>query len=324
MRKIIVLNVGAPSVLEVTEVATPQISAGQALVRVEAAGINFLDVYQRQGVISAPRPFTPGFEGVGTVIEAGAGDAAPRPGARVAWINNFGSYADVVLVPFDQLIPIPQDFAISAGLLFQGVTAQYLIREYRTIAPSDVVLVHSAAGGVGQVLVQWAKHLGARVIATASTDKKLEIARKLGADTLINYSRESFREKVLDATEGHGADLVFDAVGAKTFSESVASLAPRGTAVSYGFASGAPGPVEMEALIHKAARVAAGSVFAYISNPSEMRRRASEVLRGIEDGWLRPSRVQTFTLEDAPEAHRLLEGRFSDGKLALIPQGQQT
>jgi NADPH2:quinone reductase len=319
MRKVLVKEKGDPSVLEVVEADPPKVAPGKALIRVEAAGINFLDVYQRQGALEVPRPFTPGFEGVGRVIEAGPGDGAPRPGTRVAWINVFGSYADLVLVPFEQLIPLPQNLDIDAGLLFQGATAQYLIREYRTITSSDVVLVHAAAGGVGQILVQWAKHLGARVIATASTDEKLEIARSLGADTLINYSRESFREKVLDETQGRGADLVLDAVGAKTFTDSVASLAPRGTAVSYGLASGPPSAVDIESLIHRSARVAAGSVFTYISDPSEMKHRVSEVIRGIDEGWLRPSRVKTFALEEVAEAHRLLENRLSDGKLALIP-----
>ncbi len=319
MRKIVITEVGDPDVLKTVEAAPLKAGVGTALVRVEAAGINYLDVYQRQGLLEVPRPFTPGFEGVGTVIEISDTGEGPRPGSRVAWINSFGSYAEIAVVPVDQLIPIPEKFEISEGLLFQSVTAQYLINEYRTIKPSDTVLVHSAAGGVGQILVQWAKHLGAKVIATASSEEKLEIARKLGADTLINYSRESFRERVFEHTAGRGADLVLDAVGATTFADSVASLAPRGTAVSYGLASGPPNAVEIMPLVHKAARVAAGSIFAYISDPAEMLHRAEDVIRAIEEGWLSLGQAKTFSLQDAPAAHRLLESRMSIGKLALIP-----
>ncbi len=319
MRKVVVAEIGHPDVLKTVDVAVPKSLAGTALVHVEAVGINYLDVYQRQGVLEVPRPFTPGFEGVGTVIEGFDSSAGPRAGTRVAWINGFGSYAEIAAIPIDQLIPIPERFDIGSGLLFQAVTAQYLMNEYRIIKPSDTVLIHSAAGGVGQILVQWAKHLGAQVIATASSDEKLEAARRFGADILINYSRESFRERVLELTAGHGADLVLDAVGATTFADSVASLASRGTAVSYGLASGPPNAVEIMPLVHKAARVAAGSIFAYISDPAEMLHRAKEVIRAIEEGWLSLGKPKTFSLEDAPAAHRLLESRMSIGKLALIP-----
>jgi len=289
-------------------------------VRVEAAGINYLDVYQRSGSVKMPTPttFTPGFEGVGRVLNVGDGVTGLKAGSRVAWINSFGSYAEQVALPVEQAIMIPESFNVDQAMLFQGVTAQYLLAEYRAVRPGDVVLVHAAAGGVGQWLVQWLKHLGAVVIGTASNEDKLKAIRSLGADHAVNYSN-GFLEQVRDLTSGRGVDLALDAVGQTTFSDTVKALAPRGMAISYGQASGIAPDVQVLPLILKGARVAGASLFVYIGDPKEMQARAAEVIAGVQEGWLRMTKSTTFALDDVVASHRAIEGRSTQGKLVLIP-----
>jgi NADPH2:quinone reductase len=289
-------------------------------VRVEAAGINYLDVYQRSGSVKMPTPttFTPGFEGVGRVLNVGEGVTGLKAGSRVAWINSFGSYAEQVALPVEQAIMIPESFNVDQAMLFQGITAQYLLAEYRAVRPGDVVLVHAAAGGVGQWLVQWLKHLGAVVIGTASNEDKLKAIRSLGADHAVNYSN-GFLEQVRDLTSGRGVDLALDAVGQTTFSDTVKALAPRGMAISYGQASGIAPDVQVLPLILKGARVAGASLFVYIGDPKEMQARAAEVIAGVQEGWLRMTKSTTFALDDVVASHRAIEGRSTQGKLVLIP-----
>jgi NADPH2:quinone reductase len=289
-------------------------------VRVEAAGINYLDVYQRSGSVKMPTPttFTPGFEGVGRVLNVGDGVTGLKAGSRVAWINSFGSYAEQVALPVEQAIMIPESFNVDQAMLFQGITAQYLLAEYRAVRPGDVVLVHAAAGGVGQWLVQWLKHLGAVVIGTASNEDKLKAIRSLGADHAVNYSN-GFLEQVRDLTSGRGVDLALDAVGQTTFSDTVKALAPRGMAISYGQASGIAPDVQVLPLILKGARVAGASLFVYIGDPKEMQARAAEVIAGVQEGWLRMTKSTTFALDDVVASHRAIEGRSTQGKLVLIP-----
>ena len=273
MRKIVVFSAGGPEVLVLGAAAMPALDAGHVLVDVEAAGVNYLDVYLRNGALDLPRPFTPGLEGVGTVRAIGAGVTGIEVGARVAWINGPGSYAEQIALRTEQAIMLPPNFSTKDSLLFQGVTAQYLVTEYRAILPGDVVLVQAAAGGVGQILVQWLKHLGATVIGTASTEAKLDTIRDLGADHAINYSN-GFLERVLELTAGRGVDIAFDAVGASTFAFSVKALAKRGMAIAYGQASGVAPDVQVYPLIEKGARVAGATIFVYIEDPAEMQRRA--------------------------------------------------
>jgi NADPH2:quinone reductase len=289
-------------------------------VRVEAAGINYLDVYQRSGSVKMPTPttFTPGFEGVGRVLNVGDGVTGLKAGSRVAWINSFGSYAEQVALPVEQAIMIPESFNVDQAMLFQGITAQYLLAEYRAVRPGDVVLVHAAAGGVGQWLVQWLKHLGAVVIGTASNEDKLKTIRSLGADHAVNYSN-GFLEQIRDLTSGRGVDLALDAVGQTTFSDTVKALAPRGMAISYGQASGIAPDVQVLPLILKGARVAGASLFVYIGDPKEMQARAAEVIAGVQEGWLRMTKSTTFALDDVVASHRAIEGRSTQGKLVLIP-----
>jgi NADPH:quinone reductase len=321
MQKILVTEHGGPEVLKSASVDVPHPQAGQVVVDVEAAGINYLDVYQRQGYVNMPVPYTPGLEGVGKIRELGPSVEGLKAGSRVAWINSLGSYADQISLPAVQAIPVPETFSISEALLFQGVTAQYLLAEYRTIRPGDIALVHAAAGGVGQLLVQWLKHLGAIVIGTASNEEKLSTVRALGADHTVNYSN-GFLDSVMDLTQGRGVDLALDAVGATTFADTVKSLAPRGTAIAYGQASGLAPDVQVLPLLFKAARVAGASIFVYIGDAKEMQSRAAEVIRGIQEGWLRIGTTTNFALGDAAAAHRAIEGRTTQGKLALIPESR--
>jgi NADPH2:quinone reductase len=318
MKRVIFNESGGADVLQIVSADIPEARAGEVVVEVEAAGINYLDVYQRSGNVDVPLPFAPGFEGVGRVRQVGRGVVALAPGTRVAWINALGSYAEHAVLPVEQAIVVPETFSTDEAMLFQAVTAEYLLAEYRTVAAGDVVLVHSAAGGVGQLLVKWLKHLGAVVIGTASNEEKLTTIRLLGADHAVNYSN-GFLEAVHDLTGGRGVDLAFDAVGKMTFSDSVKALASRGMAISYGQSSGLPPDVEVFPLIMKGARVAGASLFVYINDPEEMQRRATRVIRAIQDGWLRAGKTTTFKLEDAVAAHRAIEGRSTQGKLVLVP-----
>jgi NADPH:quinone reductase len=320
MKQVLVSKTGGPEVLEVMSVDSPLPKRGEVLVDVEAAGVNYIDVYQRNGAVDYQSgPFVPGFEGVGTIRKRGTGVQSLEVGTRVAWINAPGSYAEQIALPAEQAIVIPTSFTIDEAMLFQGVTAQYLLAEYRDIKPGDVVLVHAAAGGVGQFLIQWLKRLGAVLIGTASTEEKLRTVRALGADYTINYGNGQFLEAVLDITKGRGVDVAFDAVGATTFASTVKALAPRGIAVAYGQASGVAPDVQIYPLILKGARVAGASIFTYIEDPAEMQRRAAELICGIEEGWLSALTTTHFPLHEAAAAHRAIESRGTQGKLSLIP-----
>jgi NADPH:quinone reductase len=320
MKQILVSKTGGPEVLELVSVPSSSPLPGELLVDVEAAGVNYVDVYQRNGAVDYQSgSYVPGFEGVGTIRERGAGESSLEIGTRVAWINVPGSYAQQLVMPFNQAIVIPPSFTTDEALLFQGITAQYLLAEYRAIEPGDVVLVHAAAGGVGQFLVQWLKRLGAVVIGTASTEEKLQTVRAIGADHTVNYGDGNFLDAVLEITNGRGVDVAFDAVGATTFSATVKALAARGTAIAYGQASGVAPDVQVYPLILKGARVAGGSIFTYIEDPAEMQRRAAEFMCGIEEGWLSALQTTHFPLHEASSAHRAIESRGTQGKLALIP-----
>jgi NADPH2:quinone reductase len=320
MKQILVSRTGGPEVLKMVSAPPPSPGPGEVLVDVEAAGINYVDVYQRNGAVDyQPIPFVPGYEGVGTVRQIGPGVASIAIGTRVAWINVLGSYAQQLVLSADRAIRIPSTFTSDEGLLFQGVTAQYLLAEYHQIKPGNIVLVHAAAGGVGQFLVQWLKRLGAVLIGTASTEAKLQTIRLLGVDHAVNYSDGNFLDAVLEITKGRGVDVAFDVVGATTFSSTVKALASRGTAIVYGQASGVAPDVQIYPLILKGARVAGGSLFTYIQDPPEMQRRAAELICGIEEGWLSALPTTRFPLHDASSAHRAIESRSTQGKLALIP-----
>ena len=327
VRRVIVSAFGGPEQLTLETVAeAPRVRSGELLVDVEACGINYIDVYQRSGdgAHNVQLPFTPGFEGVGRVREIGdssdSGRATFKVGQRVAWIDVPGSYASQVVVPALRAIAVPDQFTATQALLFQGLTAQYLVTEYRDIRPGDRVLVHSAAGGVGQLLVQWFKHLGAWVVGTTSSELKAAAARAVGADAVVNYGTNyAFLDEVMSLTGGRGVDLAIDGVGA-TIPSTLKALARGGTVVSIGSASGGPRPsIEPDQLINKSIRLAGGSVFSYTSDPAELQHRAASVIKAIRDGWLRIPEGKAYRLENAAEAHRDIQGRSSQGKLYLTP-----
>jgi NADPH2:quinone reductase len=323
MRRIVVRAFGGPEQLNVEETfESIRTGSGQLLVDVEAAGINYMDVYQRKGLGNVRLPYTPGLEGVGRVREVGemTGSANPglRVGQRIAWIDVAGSYASQLLVPDERGMAIPDSFTTAQALLFQPLTAQFLVTEYRDVREGDRVLVHAAAGGVGFLLVQWLKHRGAWVVGTTSSDAKAAIVRAIGADAVINYGSEyAFLDEVRDLTNGRGVDLAFDAVGAATLSATLKALARGGTVVSYGRTSGSPPAIDPGQLRERCTRVAGGSVFTYVADPIELQRRAAEVIAAIQDGWLRMTDGTAFDLDQASKAHRLLEGRVTYGKVFL-------
>jgi NADPH2:quinone reductase len=326
MRRVMIKAFGGPEQL-VVEAPSDELrpGPGHLLVDVEAAGVNYLDASQRKGggLHNPSLPYTPGLEGVGRVREIGPGDGnaggAPAIGQRVAWINVPGSYADRVLVPSDRVIPVPDAFTPVQALLFQALTAQYLATEYRNVQPGDRVLVHAAAGGVGQLLVQWLKHLGAWVVGTTSSEDKAQSVRALGADAVINYGLTyDFLDELLSLTDGRGVDLAFDSVGAATYASSLKALARGGTVVFCGMASGPTPPINPTELTPKGLRIAGGSVFSYTADPAELRRRATQVIEAIQAGWLRVGGGTAYDLDHAADAHRAIEGRGTTGKLYLL------
>jgi NADPH:quinone reductase len=321
MKRIIAREFGGPEQLTVESLERPLVPApGALLVEVEAAGINYLDVYQRKGLRKLPLPFAPGLEGVGRVTAVGGGKGAIGAGQRVAWINVPGSYARRLLVPATKAVVVPDSFTAEQALLFQPLTAQYLATEYRQVRPGDRVLVHSAAGGVGRLLVQWFKHLGAWVVGTASSDAKCAAIRAAGGDAAINYGGDyRFLDELVSLTDGRGVDLALDAIGAATLETTLKALARGGTAVAYGQASGRAPAIDPLALTERCIRLAGGSVFSYTAEAAELQRRAVAVIEAIEAGWLRVDGGREYKLEQAAEAHRDLERRATQGKLYLRP-----
>lgn len=324
MRRVTLEAYGGAELLNVEPAAEPQPGPGQVLVDLEAAGVNYLDVMQRKGVIKLPLPYTPGLEGVGRVRKLGEGlgvaPGSPAVGQRVAWVNVPGSYAGQLAIPASQAVPVPETFTTSQALLFQAMTAQYLVNEYREVRPGDRVLVHSAAGGVGQLLVQWLKHLGAWVVGTTSSGAKVATARDAGTDAVINYGCDyAFLDELMALTGGHGMDLAFDAVGAATLAATLKGLARGGTVVSFGSASGPPPAIDPMQLINPCTQVAGGSLFSYIADPAELQRRAAEVVQAIRAGWLRVGEGTPYDLGRAADTHRDIEERGTRGKLYLTP-----
>ncbi len=324
-KRVVVREFGGPEQLTVeADVQMPVAGPGALLVDVEVAGVNYIDVYQRKGLSKDALPFTPGLEGVGRVRQVGDGlrgsTGAIGVGRRVAWINVRGSYASQIVVPAAQAVVVPDSFTDTQALLFQAMTAQYLVTEYRHVQPGDRVLVHSAAGGVGQVLVQWLKHLGAWVVGTTSSDAKSAAIRASGADAVINYGHDYvFLEELMSLTGERGVDLAFDAVGAATLAATLKGLARGGTAVSFGQASGPAPAIQPRELTERCIRLAGGSVFTYTAEATELQRRAAAVIDGIRGGWLRVGGGKEYKLDHAAEAHRALEMRATQGKVYLTP-----
>jgi NADPH:quinone reductase len=322
MKAIRVHSPGGPEALRYEDVPEPEPKPGHAVVKVDAAGLNYIDVYYRSGLYKAETPLTIGMEAAGTVTAVGANVTDVKVGDKVAYTGVPGAYAEYSVVPADRLIVLPPGLSTKHGAaaMLQGMTAHYLACSTWPLKPGDACLVHAAAGGVGLLLCQIAKMRGARVIGTVSTDDKAKLAREAGADQVILYTRQDFVEEVKRLTGGRGLQVVYDAVGKDTFDKGFSCLAPRGMMVLYGQSSGAVGPFDVSRL------GAGGSLF--LTRPSlnnhtatraELVQRAGEVLSWIRDGKLKLRTEFEFPLKDAAEAHRALESRRTTGKVLLIP-----
>jgi NADPH2:quinone reductase len=323
MKAIVIESFGGPEVLRLRERETPAPGPGQILVRQEAIGVNFIDVYRRTGLYAVDLPSVPGMEGAGTVEVLGAGVRELRPGDRVAYANVPGTYAEAVLVPADRAVRLPAriTFAQAAAAMLQGMTAHYLVLDTYPVRKGDTVLVHAAAGGVGLLLVQVARMSGARVVATVSTPQKAELARDAGADEVILYTEKDFVAEVKRITDGRGVQAVYDSVGRTTFLKSLDCLAPRGMMVSFGQSSGKVEAVEPTLLSAKGSLYLTRPTLGhYIADSASLQRRAGDVLRWVATGKLSLRIGATLPLEQAAEAHRLLESRSTTGKLILIPR----
>jgi NADPH:quinone reductase len=317
---IVVTQQGGPEVLELQDLPSPSPGAGEVLVDVAAAGINYMDTYQRNGIYGIPTPFLLGSEGAGRVSALGEGVEGLAVGDHVAWTSVQGSYAEQVVVSVAATVRVPDglsDEVAAAGLL-QGITAHYLVNSTYPVHEGETVLLHAAAGGVGLLLTQAVKARGARVIGTVSTDEKEALARGVGVDEVLRY--EGFPDEVRRLTDGHGVPVVYDSVGASTFEGSLASLRPRGMLVLFGQSSGVVPPVSPGRL------QALGSLYLtrptlahYIATPEELQWRAGEVFAGLLDGSLSLRIGGRYALADAAQAHRDLEARRTTGKLLLLP-----
>ena len=322
-RALLVPRLGDSSVLEVTEWAVPPPGPGEAQVEVSAVGVNFIDVYQREGVYKVPLPFVSCSEGAGTVLAVGPDVREVAVGDRVAWGQGLGSAGQVVNRRAADLVPVPEavDLEVAAAAMLQGMTAHYLVNSTYAVQPGTVALVHAAAGGVGQLLVQMVTAKGGRVIATAGSPEKLEIARSLGADSLINYREaEDLAAEVRRANGDKGVDVVYDGVGRSTFEASLASLRPRGMMVLFGAASGQVPPFDPQRLNP------AGSLFLtrpslghHVATRAELVERGTSVLDDIAAGRLHVEIGGRYPLTDAAAAYDDLEARRTTGKLILIP-----
>jgi NADPH2:quinone reductase len=321
MKAIQITQVGGPEVLKYTDVADPSPGPGQALVDIKASGVNYMDVYVRSGLIAPSLPAIPGGEGAGVVAQVGEGVTEVQIGDLVAYTGAGASYAEKVVVPSWRLVKLPEGLGAdsAAAVMLQGMTAHYLCYSTYPLKPGDTCLVHAAAGGVGLLLTQMAKSLGARVIATVSTDEKAKLAAAAGADYVINYSEQDFAEEVDKISGGDGVQVVYDAVGLTTFDKSIASLAPRGCMALYGQASGPAPDISPSILARKSLFLTRPSLGVYTSTREELLQRAGDVLGWVQSGKLDIRIHGKFSLSDAAEAHRQLEGRLTTGKLLLIP-----
>jgi len=322
MRAIQITKTGGPEVLELVELPQPEPKAGEALVKIAASGVNFIDTYLREGRYPAPLPFVPGQEAAGTVVALGEGVSEFAVGDRVAWAHTRGAYAEFACVPVNALVRVPAEVSLddAAAVLLQGMTAAYLVYSTYKIQPGDTVLVHAGAGGVGLLLTQMAKRLGATVLTTVSTDEKADLSRSAGADHVILYTQENFADAVKKFTGGAGLPVVYDSVGKTTFEDSLKCLRSRGLMVLFGGSSGAVPPFDLIRL--------SGMGSLYITRPTmvdytrtrvELEQLAAEVFGAVASGALKVRIGHRYKLEDAAQAHRDLEGRKTTGKVLLVP-----
>ena len=322
MKAVRVYESGGPDKMVLDDVERRSPGPGEALIKIGAAGVNFIDTYHRTGLYPLDLPFTLGIEGAGTVDAIGEGVARVSVGDRVAFADGSGTYAEYAVCSEDRLVALPDglDFRRAASAMLQGMTAHYLAHGSFSINPGHTVLVHAGAGGVGLLLTQIARRLGARVLTTVSTDEKAELSRGAGADAVILYTREDFKVEVDRLTDGVGVDVVYDSVAKDTFDKSLDCLRVRGTFVLYGQSSGPVPPFDPRVLNNK------GSLFLtrpklgdYTASRDDLVRRATDILEWVSDGSLKLRAEHDFSLADAADAHRALEGRKTTGKVLLIP-----
>jgi NADPH2:quinone reductase len=322
MKAIVVEEYGGPEKLVYRDVDKPKPKAGEALVRIEAIGVNYIDVYHRTGLYPLPLPFTSGSEASGTVEAVGDDVNEIRVGDRVAYAMSLGAYAEYAAVPTARLVKVPEnvDAETAAAAMLQGMTAHYLVTSTYMLKRGDAALVHAAAGGVGLLLIQMAKRIGARVFGTVSTEEKARLAREAGADEVIIYTKQDFQEEIKRATEGKGVEVVYDSVGKTTFIKSLESLAPRGLLALFGQSSGPVPPFDAALLAQKGSLfLTRPSLAHYTATREELLWRAGEVFKWIVAGQLKLRIGKRFPLAEASEAHRQLEGRATTGKVLLIP-----
>jgi NADPH2:quinone reductase len=310
---------GGPEVLQLDEVPIPNIESGEVLIRVHAAGVNFLDVYQRTGLYKAVLPFTPGMEGAGVIEKAGS-ETSFKPGTRVAWTQHPGAYAEFAAVPSWKVVALPDgvDDRSGAATLLQGMTAQYLCETTYPAKSGQAALVHAGAGGVGLLLIQLLKQKGAKVYTTVSTQEKADLAREAGADETILYTKTDFVEAVKRFTDGKGVHVVYDSVGKTTYEGSLNVLRPLGMLVLFGQSSGPVPPIDPLVLTQKGSLfLTRPSLAHYVADTVSFKERATKVLNWVAEGSLKLRIERSYPLAELAQAHRDLEGRKTTGKLVI-------
>ncbi len=322
MKAVQIVQTGGPEVMKVVEIGTPTVGPDEVLIQLAASGVNFIDIYVREGRFANALPMTPGQEGAGTVVEVGSEVTGVSCGDRVAWCSILGTYAEFAIAPADRVVPIPDgiSFEQAAAAMLQGMTAHYLSHSAYPIKAGDEVLIHAGAGGTGLLLTQYAKALGARVYTTVSTEAKAGLSREAGADEAINYAEQDFQTAIRQLTSGRGVAVVYDSVGERTFMQSLKSLRRRGTLVLFGSAAGdvAPfAPITLASL---------GSLFLtrpilrdYVATREELLQRAHAVFAAVADGSLTLRIGARFPLDAASSAHEALNSRRTTGKLLIVP-----
>ena len=323
MKAIQVQKTGGPEVLTLVDLPIPRPKANEAVVKIAASGVNFIDVYFREGRYPSALPFTDGQEAAGTVTEVGSDVKSVKVGDRVAYSNVIGTYAEYAAVPAERLVHVPDKITDqqAAAAMLQGMTAHYLSHTTYQLKKGDTALIHAAAGGVGLLLVQMAKNIGARVIGTAGSEEKAKLAREAGADEVILYASQDFETETKRLTEGKGVHVVYDGVGQTTFDKGLNVLRPRGHMVLFGASSGPVTPVDpIKQLMAKGSlTLTRPSLIHYVTSREELQQRAGDVFAMIGAGKLKLLISRTYKLEEVQQAHRDLEGRKTTGKILLVP-----
>jgi len=323
MKAIQVQKTGGPEVLTLVDLPVPKPKANEAVVKIAASGVNFIDVYFREGRYPSALPFVDGQEAAGTVTEVGSEVTTVKPGDRVVYTGVIGAYAEYAAVPADRLVHVPDKITDqqAAAAMLQGMTAHYLVKSTYPLKKGETVLIHAAAGGVGLLLVQMAKNIGARVIGTAGSEEKAKLAREAGADEVILYASQDFEAETKRLTEGKGVHVVYDGVGQTTFDKGLNVLRPRGHMVLFGASSGPVPPVDpIKQLMAKGSlTLTRPSLIHYVTGREELQQRAGDVFAMIGAGKLKLRISRNYKLEEVQQAHRDLEGRKTTGKILLVP-----